>query len=99
MNDSVFEGVCQALLALDIPSLERSRIKLDSLLVDDLGLDSLKFVDLTVRLEEAFDLAEFPMQQWVDDELEADRQLSVGRLVSACRELIAKRSTPTARAL
>lgn len=66
---------------------ELSDVKPSSSLIADLGLDSLKFVDLTVALEEAFGLREFPMQEWVDREAEKDTAaFTVASLVSACCE-------------
>jgi hypothetical protein len=32
--------------------------------------DSIRFVDLCVALEEALGVAEFPMQDWIDNQLE-----------------------------
>lgn len=38
--------------------------ELDHSLVDDLELDSLMFVDLTLILEENLQIAQFPMEDW-----------------------------------
>jgi acyl carrier protein len=37
-------------------------------LVEDLGFDSITFIDLTLRLEARLGLREFPLQDWVDEE-------------------------------
>src|SRR5690348_6360015 len=66
-------------------------ISVDSLLVEDVGLDSFKFVDLTVRLEQSLCLDEFPMQQWVDRQIEFGSPLSVGSLVQECFCLVGSR--------
>src|SRR5215203_1339111 len=58
----LFGLVTREIGALCIDGLDERRIDEDSLLIDDLGLDSLKFVDLTLRLEEALGVEEFPMQ-------------------------------------
>lgn len=60
-----------------------------SLLIEDVGLDSLRFVDLTVALEDALQIAEFPMQDWVDAQVAADLPLTVGALVLECERLVA----------
>src|SRR5690242_12982642 len=60
-----------------------------SLLIEDVGLDSLRFVDLTVALEDALQIVEFPMQDWVDAQVEADLPLTVGALVLECERLVA----------
>lgn len=81
---SIFTVVCEQLLCLLGPRFTAADIKPESLLVEDLGLDSLKFVDLTVRIEDAFGLATFPMQDWVDSQVAEDVPLSVGALAHAC---------------
>jgi acyl carrier protein len=40
----------------------------ESSLIEDLGIDSVMFVDLTIGIETRFGIAEFPMQAWVDGE-------------------------------
>lgn len=77
------------LLALQIPGLRLDHLGDDALLIEDLGLDSLKFVDLTVALEDALGICEFPMQDWVDRQLEREAPLSLGALVIACLEQVA----------
>ena len=96
--DGTFEGalarveelVRTQLLGLKLPGVSSEQLHRDALLIDDLGLDSLKFVDLSVALEEALGVPEFPMQDWVDRQLELEAPLSVGALVDACRELLAR---------
>lgn len=65
---------------------ENVRIARDISLVDTIGLDSMRFVDLTVTLEEALHLENFPMQAWVDQEYERPpgERFTVGALVEAC---------------
>ncbi|MEF9984603.1 MAG: acyl carrier protein [Oscillospiraceae bacterium] len=49
----VFEKVREILMEqLD---LEEAQIKMDSIIIDDLGADSLDIVDLVMSLEEEFD--------------------------------------------
>jgi acyl carrier protein len=50
-------------------------------IIEDLGMDSVMVVDLTLAIEAAFDIAEFPMQAWTDREsrLESTR-FTVGSL-------------------
>jgi acyl carrier protein len=80
----VFLAVRQQLAALLLPG-STLEINEESLLIEELGLDSMKFVDLTVNLEDALHISELPMQAWIDEELESGRSLSVGGLVQACR--------------
>jgi acyl carrier protein len=57
-------------------------------LVEELGIDSLRFIDLTVLLEDALEIDEFPMQAWVDAQIESGRHLSLGALAEACVEVL-----------
>ncbi|MDD9970189.1 MAG: acyl carrier protein [Myxococcales bacterium] len=61
----------------------------DTLLVEDLGIDSFTFVELTARIEEVFELDEFPMQEWVDARIDAGKALTVGGLAEACESGVA----------
>jgi acyl carrier protein len=70
---------------LEDSGIEMGEIRPDSSLIQDLGLDSLKFVDLTLALEEAFSLSEFPMQEWVDEEArKRPPAFTVSALARAC---------------
>ena len=73
---------------LGMPGLRDDEIQSSSLLVDDLGLDSMKFVDLTVALEKALGIGVFPMQDWVDERIRYGEPLSVGALVTACTNAV-----------
>jgi len=57
----IFEKLC-AILA-DQFAINVNSITMDTSFVDDLGVDSLDVVELTMAIEEAFDVPEF------DDEL------------------------------
>jgi acyl carrier protein len=86
----MLELVVGQLRALDLPIVERGEVELDptTRLVEDLGLDSFAFLDLTVLLEQALGLEEFPMQAWVDGEVEAQRPLTIATLAEGCLEAI-----------
>ena len=53
----IFEKMC-VILAEQF-SISESSITMDTTFVDDLGVDSLDVVELTMALEEAFDIPEF----------------------------------------
>ena len=57
----IFERLC-AILAEQF-SINENSITMDTTFIDDLGVDSLDVVELTMAIEEAFDVPEF------DDEL------------------------------
>lgn len=65
-------------------SRQRPELSECSLLVEDLGLDSFTFVELTARVEIAFGLEEFPMQEWIDARIDEGAPLTVGALALAC---------------
>jgi acyl carrier protein len=68
------------------PRLSREDVELDTSLVDDLALDSLKFVDLTFALEDNLEVAELPLQDWADEEKQrCDKRFTVASLVAFCR--------------
>lgn len=86
----VLRVVREQLVALNIPGVSAETLEWDTLLVDELGVDSLKFVDLTVGLEEALGLDVLPMQEWVDAQMQANRPLSIGELVAACQSALSR---------
>lgn len=88
IDDPLYLTVHNQILALALPGLDASAITPASSLLDDVGLDSLKLVDLTVALEEALGVDEFPMQDWVDSQQGDSSKLTVASLVYACRELL-----------
>lgn len=54
-------------------------------IVDDLGVDSLRFIDLAVALEESLNISEFPMQAWYDGEVGKDApRFTVESLLQVC---------------
>jgi acyl carrier protein len=65
-------------------SIAQVHIDHDSSLVDDLGFDSLKMIDLVFALEDDLGIVEFPLQAWWDCELGKARgeRFTVGSLVS-----------------
>ncbi len=67
-----------------IPSIEYQ-----SSLINDLGVTSLMFVDLTLALEEIFYLSEFPMQTWIDEQtLLGEKGFRIAALVEKCGSLL-----------
>jgi acyl carrier protein len=65
-------------------------IDFDTNVVTDLGLTSLKVVDLTLSLEDALGLGEYPIQEWIDEErAKEERGFTVRSIVEKCANLIA----------
>jgi acyl carrier protein len=71
------------------PLLERStpaHVTMDASLVDDLGLDSLKFIDLALALESRLGVP-MRMEEWIGrEELAQDKRFTVGSAVRFCLE-------------
>jgi acyl carrier protein len=66
-------------------SIPLDQVTAESSLIEDLRLDSFSFVDLTLALERAFEIGEFPMQDWVDEEaLKEAERFTLGALAGAC---------------
>lgn len=70
-------------------------IKPDTSLVEDLGLDSLAFVDLTLRLEERLEIPELPLQDWIDAEaMQRGRKYTLSSLGQYTETILAACATP-----
>lgn len=85
----VHEHVVGVLRSID--GVRADRIWPEAHLIDDVGLDSFQFVDVTVALERALNLDHFPMQEWVDESKALGRSLTVQSLVGACEKLLSGR--------
>jgi acyl carrier protein len=85
-SEELYEIVkAEVLKILDKDSRALQPIGWSTSLVDDLGLDSLEFIDLTLGLEAALELEQFPMQDWADDEIErSEQRFTFASLVGAC---------------
>ena len=85
---SSMEVVAALVIELGGSDLSPHEVQDDMRLVEELGMDSFTFVELTARIEESFGLDEFPMQEWVDSRLEAGEALTVASLANACESRI-----------
>jgi acyl carrier protein len=86
--EHLFTLVCSEVHRVSAPGVTLEDIAPSALLIEDLGVDSLRFVDLAVALESALGIADFPMQAWVDECLDHDRPLNVQALLSQCAALV-----------
>ena len=73
----------------DIP---RDDIKPDSHVIDDLGIDSLDFLDIAFAIDKAFGI-KMPFEQWTQDvndgKAEAEQYFVLGNLCQRVDELVA----------
>ena len=78
-------SVRQALARVDRRISQSETLSLDTSLVDDLGLDSVRLLALTLELEDALHIAEFPMQEWSDEQIgRAQPRFTLGSLIALC---------------
>jgi acyl carrier protein len=85
--NEVLSAVCSALHQVD-RRIQSDAIQAEKSLIDDFGLDSLKFIDLTLALQQLVCIPEFPMEQWMDQErLAMEPRYTVGSLVRFCIRL------------
>lgn len=61
----------------------------DVSLVEDLGLDSLAFVELTLRLEGRLELGELPLREWIDTQsMSPGGRYTLGSLLAHLEEYL-----------
>lgn len=83
-SEQLIAAIRDQLIALEIDGLDATDIHPETRLIEDLGMDSLLFIDLTVALEEVLELDEFPMQEWVDQQREEHAPMTIGALAASC---------------
>lgn len=87
-SKNLYQAVKEVIYKL-MDERDRKRVEIagDSSLIEDLGLTSLHFVDLTVALEKALNIERFPIQQWIDQERRrSDKRFTFDSLVNKCVE-------------
>lgn len=63
-------------------------------LVEDLGLDSVRFIELTLELEQVLELDELPIQRWSDQEAaRAGARYTLRSLTAFCAECVGGSAT------
>lgn len=87
---STFETVADIISEIcDIP---REKISPESHAIDDLGIDSLDFLDVAFAIDKAFDV-KMPLEQWVqeinDGKATTEQYFVMGNLCARIDELIA----------
>lgn len=90
---STFDVVAD--IIADTSSIERDKITADSHTINDLGIDSLDFLDITFAIDKKFGI-KMPVEQWMEDVNEgrasADDFFVMTNLVGKIEELIAAKS-------
>jgi acyl carrier protein len=90
---STFETVADTISEIcDIP---RENISPESHVIDDLGIDSLDFLDVAFAIDQAFDI-KMPLEKWVQDindgKATTEQYFVLEKLCARINELIAAKS-------
>ncbi|HKM63678.1 MAG TPA: acyl carrier protein [Acidisphaera sp.] len=99
MSSSTFETVAGIISeTCDIP---REKITPESHAINDLGIDSLDFLDVAFAIDKAFGI-KMPLEQWTQEvnegKVSSDRYFVLGHLCENIDALIAAKTVPAASA-
>lgn len=87
-NQETFDSVAE--IIADICSIDRAEITADSHAVNDLGIDSLDFLDVTFDIDKKFGI-KMPVEQWMEEvnqgNADADEFFVMKNLVARIEEL------------
>jgi acyl carrier protein len=94
VNDQTFQTVAETIA--EECAVPREKITPDSHIVDDLGLDSISFLDLCYALDVKFEI-KIPFEQWVNDinagKINSKDHFIVRNLVEEISKLLAQRES------
>lgn len=92
-TESTFDAVAD--IIAETSSIERDKITIQSHTINDLGIDSLDFLDITFAIDKRFGI-KMPVEQWMEDVNEgrasADEFFVMSNLVAKIDELIAAKA-------
>jgi len=92
-TESTFDAVAD--IIAETSSIERDKITLQSHTINDLGIDSLDFLDITFAIDKRFGI-KMPVEQWMEDVNEgrasADEFFVMSNLVAKIDELISAKA-------
>ena len=93
MNQETFGTVAD--IIAEICSIDRSEVTPDSHAVNDLGIDSLDFLDVTFDIDKKFGI-KMPVEQWMEEvnqgNADADEFFVMKNLVARIEELRAAKA-------
>jgi acyl carrier protein len=91
--ESTFDAVAE--IISEVSSIDRDGISPDSHTINDLGIDSLDFLDITFAIDKRFGI-KLPVEQWMEDVNEgrasAEDFFVMRNLVGRIDELIAAKA-------
>lgn len=92
-NQDTFDSVAD--IIADICSIDRADVTPDSHAVNDLGIDSLDFLDVTFDIDKKFGI-KMPVEQWMEEvnqgDADADEFFVMKKLVVRIEELRAAKA-------
>ncbi|HUT48385.1 MAG TPA: acyl carrier protein [Alphaproteobacteria bacterium] len=92
-TENTFDAVAD--IIAETSSIERDKITLQSHTINDLGIDSLDFLDITFAIDKRFGV-KMPVEQWMEDvndgRASADEFFVMSNLVAKIEELIAAKA-------
>lgn len=94
MLETEEQGTCRAVVLRCVAAAcqrDENTISTSSRLVQELGLDSIRLLELQADLETALAIDDLPLQDWLDQAQEEGLALTVDRLVSACEQILMRR--------
>lgn len=92
-NQQTYDTVAD--IISEVSSIDRDTITPDAHAINDLGIDSLDFLDVTFEIDKRFGI-KMPVEQWMEDVNEgrasADEFFVMKNLVNRIDELVAAKS-------
>lgn len=89
--DAVWLALANTLSRAGRPPVRTEDLRLETRLTEDLGFDSMLLFDLTLELEDALGVPEFPMEDWISQQLGyPDDAFTVASLVRLSAQLLPK---------
>jgi acyl carrier protein len=85
----VIGGVRAALLQIE-PRLTERDLRANASIVDDLGIDSIRIVDLTLALQDIFGCSGAPVQEWADEQERSGQCYTIASLSERCGSWLAE---------
>ncbi|MET0594149.1 MAG: acyl carrier protein [Polyangiaceae bacterium] len=87
MSEITLDAIHDALFRIN-RKIRRVDVQESSSLIEDFGLDSVRFVELAFVLEDVFELDAFPMDEWAASEMaRVGKRFTVASLADRLRTL------------
>ncbi len=92
-NQETYDTVAE--IITEVSSIDREQITPEAHAINDLGIDSLDFLDVTFEIDKRFGI-KMPVEQWMEDvnegRADADQFFVMKNLVNRIDELVAAKA-------